>query len=341
MRKTFEAAVVAITLLVSAPMLVSPEGLEAQQSRESCRCVDVDGNEIENCMCFRAPRIDGILGAIGFDSRPRLGISVEVTQGARYDAQGALVSDVMDGGPADDAGIRDGDVIVGIDGQDLTESMGADEERDFDLDESIPVQRLLAMVEQMEPGQRVEIEFERDGRRQTTVVEAEDLSDRWGAEPMLAFDSERLRDQIRSLTEGARDFRLREDWRDRDGDVRLRFDGPGQYRFFGPGDAPMVMGGRGFFQDGLEQDGLELVELNSGLGAYFGADEGVLVASADPDSSFGLEAGDVVLAVGDRAVTTPERFRRIVSSYGDEEAIDFRVLRNGTEQTVTGQRRYR
>ena len=336
MRKTLEAAVVATTLLLAGPMLPVPDRVEAQQSRESCRCVDADGNQIENCTCFRTPRIEGILGAIGFDSRPRLGISVEVTQGARYDAQGALVSDVMDGGPAQDAGIRGGDVIVSIDGQDLTESLGADEERDFDLDESIPVQRLLAMVAQLEPGQRVEIEFERDGRRQTTVVEAEDLSDRWGAEPAMAFDSERLRDQIRSLTEGARYFPLRDDWRDGDRDVRLRFDGPGQYRFFGPGDAPMVMGGSGFFRDGLE-----LVELNSGLGAYFGAEEGVLVADADPDSSFGLQPGDVVLAVGDRSVTTPERFRRIVASYGDEEAIDFRILRNGTEQTVTGQRRYR
>ena len=46
------------------------------------------------------------------------GIGWALNEEYRYDAQGALVSDVMDGGPADDAGIRSGDVIVSIDGQD-------------------------------------------------------------------------------------------------------------------------------------------------------------------------------------------------------------------------------
>lgn len=327
------AAILAVTAVTSSPGQV--ERLAAQAERTECRCVDADGNEIENCSCFRTPQIEGLLSRYGMaQQRPRLGVSVDQGQPARFDADGALVTEILGDGPADLAGIRDGDVIVSLNGQSLTESIGADRERSFDLDGSAPVQRLLALARDLEPGQDVEIEYLRDGTRERTTLEAEDLSDRWGSTTVTArpmWDAERFRAQMRSLTDGMRRRGFHSDAPDHD--VRLHLEGRER------GEA-RVLGGDGFlygFGGGLaRQHGLELVELNPGLGAYFGTDSGVLVIDVDASSELGLQQGDVILRIGDRMVETPDRVRRIVSSYGFDEEIDFLVLRNGDEITVTG-----
>jgi serine protease Do len=269
-------------------------------------------------------------------SRPRLGISVDAGQGGGMDAEGALVTDVLRDGPADEAGIREGDLITRIDGQSLFESIGAEAEADFDLDSSMPVQRLLALARELEPGSEVEIEYLREGRTQTTMLEAEDLSDSWGENFAVApgWDAERFQEQLRTLTEGARSLSIR----------RAPSGGNswGRSLYIG-GDRPdvHVLGGGGSpFMWGVNGLGLELVEINPGLGEYFGAESGVLVADVDRGSGLGLEAGDVVIRIGDRPVDSPERFRRIVGSYAEEEDITFHILRNGAETAVTGRLRY-
>ncbi len=303
---------------------------QARQSQDDCRCVDSTGDQIENCSCFRAPDMEGLLRSYGASvQRPTLGIAVDVGQSAVDDADGALVTDVLEDGPAAAAGLRKGDVITRIDEQSLSESISAGDEERFDLDQSAPVQRLLAIARRLQPGQEVAIEYLRDGRVETTTVEAEDLSNEWGRSDdgrgdfsvaMPRWDADRFRDQMRVLTEGARAFRRGGG----DGDVHLQ----------GPRPPPFV------FSGGMDRDGLELVELNPGLGEYFGTEDGVLVADVERGTTLGLQAGDVVMRVGDREVTAPDQFRRILSSYGDEEDISFTIMRDGAETTVTGRIRY-
>ena len=295
----------------------------AQQSQD-CRCVDGSGNEIESCSCFRTPRIDGWAQGFAFlASRPRLGISVDAQQSARRDATGALVTDVLEDGPADDAGIRRGDLITRVAGQSLFEPLSSDAEADFDLDQSIPVQRLLAITRDLEPGEEVEVEYVRDDETATTTVLAADLSSSWGRQNFAvvapSFDADRLRGQLRILREGDR------------------------YR---PSSAPevrrdiTVFGGGG---DGVAfnrllgiSDGLELVELNPALGSYFGADEGVLVADVGESPPLGLRPGDVVVRIGERAVTSPEQMRRILGSYADDEEVTVYIRRDGRDERLTG-----
>lgn len=338
-------------------LAVTPAPVVAQDEEPECRCVDGDGNEIEDCMCFRhdrfegfGPRIEMMLPRLeGLDRhleaqvpriavfghrRARLGISIRVAEPSASDAEGAEVTDVLEDGPADDAGIQTGDVITHVDGHALTEPLSDDRERTLDLDVSIPAQRLLALARELEPGESVEVRYLRDGRPQTTMVEARDLSDAWDVR-VPAWDRQRMREaQERMRGELER-------LRDRSGSWRFRDDAGGTFQFRSDdpdgGDVHVLRGpnARFFFGGSGPAAGLELAEVSPALGSYFDVDEGVLVTAVSPSSTLGLEAGDVVLAVGEREVRTPEDLRRILSSYTEDEEIELHIVRNGEERVVT------
>lgn len=87
-------------------------------------------------------------------------------------------------------------------------------------------------------------------------------------------------------------------------------------------------------------DGVEFVELNPDLAEYFeAADGGVLVTEVSPESTLGLRAGDVLVAVDGREVRDPGHVRRILSSYQGDEEVRLRILRKGQEMEVLGRRR--
>lgn len=77
------------------------------------------------------------------------------------ESDGALVGDVISGGPADKAGIKRGDVIVKFNGQDI-KSM-----------ESLP-----KFVASVTPGKKVDLEIVRDGKRKTVPVTIAVLKDK-------------------------------------------------------------------------------------------------------------------------------------------------------------------
>jgi hypothetical protein len=291
------------------------------QSQVECRCVDADGNALDDCTCFRMPRFDMAFAPLA--PRPRLGISVESDQPSTVDAQGARVSSVIEDGPAGEAGLREGDIITRLGGQSLLQPLAADVEEDFDEDESLPVQRLMSIARGLEAGQRVELEYLRDGQLQRATVEVRELSPRSFA---MAFDGDQIRIDAERMRADAE--RLREQMRDMTGDLRAF-----QWAPAAP-DAPRVR----FFGGplGSSRYGLELVELNEGLGTYFGTTQGVLVTEADEDSTLGLRPGDVILRVGDREVTSPDRVLRLLATYEDGEEITFRIRRNGSEMSVMG-----
>lgn len=314
----------------------APAQLSGQDRGGDCRCVDADGEVIEHCSCFRTPDFDDFSMAFGLTTeRPRLGVSVNAQQDSRYDAEGAYVTEVFPEGPAWEAGIREGDVITSIDGQSLTESIGSSAERDFDLDSSAPVQRLLALARALDDGEEVEVEYLRDGEAVSVTLEAQDLEGVWGGRFGVVapgFDGEEVRDRLRTWTDGGRVFHFRGD---PDRSTRFRVSpGGGDVRVFGSGDR-LLIGEAGFYGHGLE-----LVEVNPELGSYFGATEGVLVVDAGRSSNLGLEAGDVVLRIGDRRVDTPDRFNRILASYGADEDITFQIRRDGADARITGRKRY-
>ena len=80
----------------------------------------------------------GLLRADGDEwlTRPMLGVMIA---GERDGA--VLVGQVLAGSPAEEAGIVEGDLIVSVDGHDLSEPLEAEDELDFDPDRSLPEER--------------------------------------------------------------------------------------------------------------------------------------------------------------------------------------------------------
>lgn len=81
---------------------------------------------------------------------------------------------------------------------------------------------------------------------------------------------------------------------------------------------------------------LELVKVNPGLAEYFGTSEGLLVVDVPSDSSLGLRAGDVILAIGGRRPTSPAHALRILSTYDAGENVSFEIFRSKRRTTVNG-----
>lgn len=321
--------------------------------QEDCKCVDKDGKPIERCTCFVMPDVDRItttaLAAVR--GRARLG----VTLASEANPRGAEVESVLEGGPADEAGIREGDVITRVDGKSLLEPLGADLERDFDEDGNLPVQRLMALVRAIEPGDDVAVEYLRDGERRTATLEARDLG-AWSfsyAMPDMGH-VEILRDRMGDLEGRMRELRLRAPGAP--GTITLWNDSADAPRVFMRGDAPSgsfryrlggeddilracpahAEGGWGVLAFGGCPGGLQLVELNPGLAEYFGTSTGVLVADVHEDSRTGLRPGDVVLGVGSRDAADPDRLRRILDSYGPDEEVTVRIMRQKREMSIQG-----
>jgi membrane-associated protease RseP (regulator of RpoE activity) len=81
---------------------------------------------------------------------------------------------------------------------------------------------------------------------------------------------------------------------------------------------------------------LELVKVNPGLAEYFGTSEGILVVDAPGDSSLGLRAGDVILAIGGRKPTSPSHAFRILGTYDPGESVGFELMRMKRHVNITG-----
>lgn len=104
------------------------------------------------------------------------------------------------------------------------------------------------------------------------------------------------------------------------------------------GDGPHVLGGRhpgvpldhdfAFFWGGQGWGDMELVELNAGLGKYFGTDTGLLVVRAPASDSLKLEDGDVIQKIDGREPQSVRHAMRILGSYQAGERLELEIMRD-------------
>jgi S1-C subfamily serine protease len=284
-------------------------------------------------------------------ARVRLGVSLDGNQGEEYDSQGALVKDVLDDSPAEGAGLQEGDIITHLNGQSLLNAIPDEDEEEFDEDESLPVQRLMALAGDLEDGEEVEVGYLRDGAAASVSLTAAERENNW-----VSVLPEDFEGRIYSHEgDGFRTLRLHmsnedelsihmEDLEAKFEDLHIELDemdfGEGKAwtmrtrpnaDFFGPEHNFVFR-----TMHGLHSNGLELRDLNPELGAYFSTESGVLVMEVDDDSTLGLESGDVILSIGDREVEDTGDVFRILGSYEDEEAVTFNIMRHGLATQVHG-----
>ncbi len=102
-------------------------------------------------------------------SRGRIGVLVKTDADATNDKVGARIEAVTPGGPADDAGLKVGDIITRFNGTALG-GVAAEEE-----DESGPGMKLIELARALDPGDTVQVEYRRGTANNKASIVAEEL----------------------------------------------------------------------------------------------------------------------------------------------------------------------
>jgi PDZ domain len=210
---------------------------------------------------------------------------------------GARVLEVSPGGPAQDAGVLPGDIIVAVNGAAIS---GSDTARQA-------IQRLMSVS----PNSSVKLRVVRNGKPRQLELTARPFFVFAVAGPAGAGAMPPMPPAM-PAPPGA----------------------PGQVG--GPVIAP-PFSGLPYFQEALstETAGMELVALTPALGSYFGTDKGVLVLRAPTDDAFRLEDGDVIVSIGGREPRNGAHATRILSSYGPGEQLVLKVVRHRKPMSLT------
>jgi serine protease Do len=85
--------------------------------------------------------------------------------------------------------------------------------------------------------------------------------------------------------------------------------------------------------------GLRVSAIEAQLGEYFGTKGGVLVTSVESDSPAGragVKAGDVVLSIDGRSVSSPAELRREAQRLGANQDFSLEIVRDRKTTTVKG-----
>jgi C-terminal processing protease CtpA/Prc len=292
----------------------------------------------DDCPCRQRPGIIGVM----FDSEPGRG-------------DGVRVIEVRPGSPAAAAGMREGDIVVRLNGEDATETMDA-------------------LPGRLQAGDTVRLRVRREGgdeREYVVVAQARPATRvsmiRPGAEggPMVIMGGDSLTIPIRELTVrldslhtrladlGGSRFRVEVDslvrvftdsadvWRHRLPNVEMRFGEPLEaMEILENDEAVSFEEGRPFFMELGRRSaaGAELAEMNEGLSAYFGGQrQGALVIEVSPESPAaraGLQPGDVIVRAGGQDVDDPADVRSALNGAG-EGRVALEVVRQGRRRELS------
>ena len=237
--------------------------------------------------------VDARRHMVWFGKKARLGVVVNLEADPKTDPVGARLTAVTPGGPADQAGLKAGDVIVKLDGKPLA---GANPE--VGEDGSAPGQRLVELAAGLEDGDRVAVVYKRGTETKTAEVKAEAMTPRamrvYVDEPEFEFEVPDI-----DVDVDVPDVHV-----DRMRDMKVK----------------VVTEGGGWLD-------LELASIDGDLGEYFGTSDGVLVVRVPKDDVLKLKTGDVIVSIGERAVSKPSQALRILRSYEPGETATMQVIR--------------
>jgi len=238
----------------------------------------------------RLPRMAQLERRFEFSDKPRLGVTINGEQ-RTGPVEGVAIMGVTPGSAASDAGLRAGDVITAVN----DESLSAD-------NADLANKRLLDFMEGVEEGDRLKVEYLRDGKVGSVEVEPRAV-------------------EHRSFV-----------WRGDGGPHITMPNVPNAPH--APGVIERFKMEFGFPWAGTGLGELELVELNEGLGRYFGTDSGLLVISAPKSDGFELQDGDVIQSIDGREPKDARHAMRILSSYQSGEKLKLGIMRDKKKRTL-------
>lgn len=282
-------------------LLLAPPGWSQDESRKDEAVLRQELEIARKQMDDAARRVAELSRELGEDraihirrfggpKRPMLGVVL-----GRNEDKGVRLDAVTPDGPAAKAGLKSGDVVIAIDGQPLAAEEAPQRMTD--------ARRRLADLQE---GQKVRLDYERNGRRAQAEITAEPLS------PMAfigGMDGDRFNIDIDMEKLGADLDRSL-------GEVGKRIQIIG----------PMLEDSIRF--DAWRWQGLRLAPLDEELGRYFGTQQGVLVLKAEGESLDGLKSGDVIVAVDGESVSEPREAMRRLSRAEPGQRVALTVLRD-------------
>lgn len=268
------------------------------------------------------------------------------------DEEGVKVLGVSPDGPSERAGIRQGDVIVAVDGRKLTTLDESDDAKeglhkalhDIKADEPviISVRREDETVDlNVVPEIREPLTWQTITRFPSApsapasaglpatpappeqVITVEHIVVPEIDTSALSAQIEQMRTEIekrRALGEAGR-------FAHTDGEWEIEFDELSELGNLALQDAGV------WFGLPMAQ-GLQLAEVDPGLGEYFKTDRGVLVLKARTDNDLQLKSGDVILQVGDTEVNTPAEFMRALRGFDSGDELVMGIKRNRKDRTL-------
>lgn len=269
---------------------------------------------------------------------------IGVVLGTQTD-KGVKLMGVSPDGPAERAGLQQGDILTSIRGIDLRNN---DEAR----------QDVFEVMSEVEEGEELSVEVERDGESWAfTVVpeqreprswqsviripEVGEIEDVPGVPHVAAhrivipeIDEEALAAEVAELAERMKEKKFMYITAGEAGDEHHRYRFEYDFETFSDLGAEAMSEANIWF--GLPQaHGLQLAPVNEGLGRYFKTDRGVLVIQAREDNAYQLESGDVILAVDSGEVNSPSDLMRALREVKPGSEIEIEIKRQKKNRTIS------
>lgn len=313
MLKRFYLFITLFTVLGLSVVLTSAFADQKTKAKETSPNRDGQTKmDSESTQVFTLPAPDG--------NRSYLGVYLEEVSPDRAkelalsEERGAIVSKVVEGSPAEKAGLKENDVIVAFN------------ERRIDS-----VRELQRILSETPADRNVKIEVLRGGARQMITATLSKRAPGFGFALGTPDKNSPVWAQSEELRKQAEEFNKRAEAQLREHPEALKgFPGFGDFNGFG-------QSGNFTFFSGTRL-GISAESLTDQLAEFFGVKDGngVLVASVNENSAAaraGLKAGDVIVAVDDQKI---EDLGSLVNVLAKKEgAVTLKIIRNRTEQTVT------
>jgi serine protease Do len=217
------------------------------------------------------------------------------------DDSGVMINEIVDDGPAEKAGLEDGDVILEFDGKTISDN-----------------DDLVKAVRRTSPGDNVEVVVLRNGKNKTLKVEIgkhEDKSFTWVSNDDMHdshFETYGDGEHKVIIMSGDDDNFV---WSS-GGDVSFGFDND-----------------RGYM-------GVNLDDMNEQMGEYFGVEDGkgalvTEVVEDSPADKAGLKAGDVIVRLGEKEIDSSSALHKAVSDTEPEQQMAVKVMRKGKSKDLS------